>query len=69
MNIKSLTRIEKVITSAAINLFGCGNHPVATANNLTSFDADYVKECLARAADAETVTAAAALATIIEALD
>ena len=69
MKIESLTRIEKVITAASINLFGSGDHPVATVENLEDFKMPYVNECLGRALDNETVTAAAALSTIIEALN
>jgi len=46
------------VVTFAINNFGTGEHPVATAQNLDFFEAPYVRECLGRVIDSERVTEA-----------
>jgi hypothetical protein len=44
----------------AINHFGSGGHPAATPENIDTFGAEYVKDCVAKALASGKISASAA---------
>lgn len=49
MNTKNLTKDERLVSAAAINRYGDGQHPTAGEENLEYFKAAYAAKCLAKA--------------------